>query len=138
MGYTHYWTISPPLNRLRFVDFSNDCRKIIDECEIRGIAIADWDGESGGPEISESEVVFNGLGNEAHEPFRILVDSSGSDFCKTAGKAYDLAVTSCLIAAKHHFGHAIEVTSDGEEEDWADARALCQSALGYGSDIEVL
>lgn len=54
------------------------------------------------------------------------------EFCKTAFKPYDLAVTACLIVAKHHLGGAIVVKSDGELDAWKDAMRLCQHVLGYG------
>jgi len=58
-------------------------------------------------------------------------------FCKTAFKPYDLAVQACLIAAKRHFGDQIIVSSDGNELQWNDARAVCQKVLGYGVDFKL-
>lgn len=57
------------------------------------------------------------------------------DFCKTAFKPYDLAVTVCLVILKHYLPHQLLVSSDGEEPQWADAKILCQKALGYGADF---
>lgn len=54
------------------------------------------------------------------------------DFCKTAFRPYDLAVTAFLIVARHHLGPKIVVRSDGDDEQWADAKMLCQVVLGYG------
>lgn len=54
------------------------------------------------------------------------------EFCKTAFKPYDLAVTAFLIVCKHHLGDTIEVSSDGEDKDWFDAKMLCDKLLGYG------
>ena len=59
------------------------------------------------------------------------------EFCKTAYKPYDLAVTACLIIAKHHLGGAIFVKSDGELDAWKDSMALCQKMLGYGEDFKL-
>lgn len=56
-------------------------------------------------------------------------------FCKTAYKPYDLAVTACLLIAKHHLGDLIVVHSDGEPKDWQDARNICEGVLGYGSAV---
>lgn len=53
-------------------------------------------------------------------------------FCKTAYKPYDVLVTAALIAAKHRFGDAVSVSSDGGDKDWFDGQMLCQQALGYG------
>ena len=54
--------------------------------------------------------------------------------CKTAYRPYDLAVTAFLIIAKHHLDRMIHVSSDGADEQWNDAKRLCQAFLGYGSD----
>ena len=54
------------------------------------------------------------------------------DSTKTAYKPYDLAVTVCLVIAKHHLGDDIVVESDGRIKHWKDAMQLCQQFLGYG------
>ncbi len=56
--------------------------------------------------------------------------------CKTAYRPYDVLVTALLIAAKHHFGTAIRVSSDGESKDWDEARMLCEVTLGYGRTFD--
>jgi hypothetical protein len=56
-------------------------------------------------------------------------------FCKTAYKPYDICVTACLIVLKHYFGAQVAISSDGEAQDWDDARRLCQHVLGYGGDF---
>jgi len=53
------------------------------------------------------------------------------DFCKTARKPYDLAVTASLIALQHHFPE-VGVSTDGTGDDWTAGLALCRSVLGYG------
>jgi hypothetical protein len=58
-------------------------------------------------------------------------------FCKTAYRPYDLVVQVCLVIAAHHFGAGIAVSSDGSNEDWKDAVALCQELLGYGEGFEL-
>lgn len=58
-----------------------------------------------------------------------------SDFCKTAFRPYDLAVTAALIIAKHHLGKELTVRSDGTAAQWFDGAMLCHSLLGYGLDF---
>ena len=53
-------------------------------------------------------------------------------FTKTAYKPYDLAVTACLVIAKHHLGEQIVVRSDDNMENWHEAMQLCHYFLGYG------
>jgi hypothetical protein len=65
---------------------------------------------------------------------------AGDDFfacCKTAYKPYDILVTACLIIFTHYFGAEVQVSSDGESQDWEDARRLCQHVLGYGADFQL-
>lgn len=53
-------------------------------------------------------------------------------FCKTARKPYDAAAGAILMRAKHHFGDAIEVGSDGDynsEQEWGDAKNLYTEAF---------
>ena len=59
------------------------------------------------------------------------------NFCKTARKPYDIAVCSALIIAKKHFGESIMISSDGDNEEWQESKALCQEILGYGDDLNM-
>ena len=54
------------------------------------------------------------------------------EFCKTAFKPYDWAVTAFLVIAKHYLGDKIVISSDGAIELWYDAMQLCQIEFGYG------
>lgn len=56
---------------------------------------------------------------------------------KTAYKPYDLAVTACLIIAKHYLGNEILVASEGELKDWNDGMQICEHFLGYGQDFTI-
>jgi hypothetical protein len=58
-------------------------------------------------------------------------DALKFNFCKTAYKPYDLAVTALLIIAKHHLNHNILVSSDGQPKDWLDARRIVKHQLGH-------
>lgn len=58
------------------------------------------------------------------------------DCTKTAYRPYDVAVTAALIIIKHYCPE-IDVQSDGEDENWQDAKNLCQFYLGYGFDFTV-
>ena len=54
---------------------------------------------------------------------------------KTSHRPYDLAVTICLVIAKHHLGDNITITSDGIDDDWIEAKRLCEQFLGYGMEF---
>lgn len=53
------------------------------------------------------------------------------NFTKTNYRPYDIAVTACLIAIKHHCS-PVYINSDGEQKDWFDGAMICQTVLGYG------
>ena len=61
--------------------------------------------------------MFNGKGDNAHEPF-IFPGESGFNFCKTAYKPYDTVVVACLFVARDYFApDQLEIASDGEAEE---------------------
>lgn len=57
------------------------------------------------------------------------------EFCKTAYKPYDLAVTIFLVIAKHYLGKRLLVSSDGEIQHWTEAVGVCNRAFGYGDEF---
>jgi hypothetical protein len=59
------------------------------------------------------------------------------NFCKTAFRPYDIAVTAALLIAKRHLGNKIKVSTDGTDANWFDAKMLCQTVLGYGLEYEI-
>jgi hypothetical protein len=109
---------------------------------------------TGEPIITDELVSFNGnaslAGNAdtddlSHETFYIprihepqdwqTPDGQGRyfDFCKTARKPYDLAVTAALITLRYHFPDPeIAISSDGTAEDWQQGLTFCRATLGYG------
>lgn len=140
MGFTHYWELpKTPIEVPKWNSFIKDFETIlpnfVDVLDTNGDQKLSYDGE---------EIFFNGIGEESHETFSIdrtprvrehQIDDSDKEFgfCKTARKSYDIAVCSALIIAKKHFGTDIDVSSDGDNEDWVEAKELCQNVLGYGN-----
>ena len=58
------------------------------------------------------------------------------NFCKTARKPYDIAVTCALVIACHHFKDKIMISSDGGiSSEWKEAVEMCKDRLGYGEDL---
>ena len=57
------------------------------------------------------------------------------DCTKTARKHYDLAVQVCLIIAKNYLKDGIIIHSDGDIEEWGEAKEKCQYFLGYGEEF---
>jgi hypothetical protein len=110
-GYTHYftWKKEPDPERLRacLQEMS-----LVTKAASKLLAGPDGDGK---PRIEALELEFNGIGEQAHEPF-VFPGKQGFNFCKTACKPYDAVVTACLLVARDHFPREeLEIESDG---DW--------------------
>lgn len=146
MGYTHYWTHKRAFTNGEWQDVVKDLAAICTTAIAEGVAIGDTLGESAlsGIQIDRDEsgkwAGFNGVGEDSRETFMIWqkrrpLDSwqsakdRGGDFCKTARKAYDVAVTACLIYLESYYPERFEVSSDGKPEDWQAGLALARRAL---------
>jgi len=131
MGYTHYWTFNKGLTAHKYKKALTACRKIIRSSPV---LLGNGYGE-GKPKLTNG-IMINGVGDDSHETFGLPVtpqfDSQGqcSEFCKTAQKPYDVVVVACLCVLKHHLGHHIEVSSDGDPHEWEDGRSLASKVLG--------
>lgn len=130
MGYTHYWKFNQEPTPEKFAEFVTGVKQITATADEAGVAI--------GEELYGSEgVQFNGVGDGAHETFYIGLpigdkqydDGKGWDWCKTAQKPYDMAVTASLILAKKIFGKDIEIKSDGNWSDWESGQLLYESVF---------
>jgi hypothetical protein len=85
--------------------------------------------KAGQLKLEALKVDFNGLGEDAHEPF-VFPGQPGFNFCKTAYKPYDEVVTACLIAARDYFPPSIlNISSDGSWLDWSDGAKLYSRVL---------
>ena len=133
MGYSHRWTIKEEITPAKFSEWVNCVKEIVETAIDAGIPLGNGLGEDV-PEIAENLVAFNGVGNQGHEVFGIALGDSGFDFCKTAEKPYDAAVTASLISAKIIFGSAIEIASDGNWDDWQSGRVLYETLFGFAPD----
>lgn len=150
MGYTHYWYVDPDaldVVRARMPAIVEDFKKLLPH--LPPLAGITGDGE---PRLEPEEVAFNGRreADEDYEGFsfpppddpRLLAEPPGHpgreflfDFCKTAHRPYDLAVTAFLVLAKWHLGDALLVSSDGDLHNWAGAASLVEGHLGYPVDL---
>jgi hypothetical protein len=84
----------------------------------------------------EGHPFFPTLANDL--PLRAAAPSSLCfAFCKTNYRPYDLCVQCCLIVFAEHLGSAFNVSSDGDDAAWNEARDACQVVLGYGLDFEL-
>ena len=114
-GYTHYFTWKETPNKESLKQCIAEMQKLIAD---RGTALAGPDGD-GNPVLAPDHIEFNGVGDDAHEPF-VFPGGNGFIFCKTQWKPYDAVVVACLFVARDHFSpQQLEIASDGEGE--ADA-----------------
>lgn len=135
MGYTHHASRNVDFTEEQWTALRAAAMDIFAACEARGISIAGPCGE-GEPITSPCEIAFNGSAatDGAYESFTLERWGTDRMFCKTGFitiRAYDLAVTSVLLAARTIAPDALEVSSDGDMagDDWAPARELV-AALG--------
>lgn len=140
MGYTHYWYREQEIDPEIYDQIVSDFKRIIPLFVESGVVLANGS-RTGQPIVTSEKVLFNGRGEEGHEGFyfpRLIIlndwetpNEKGQyfDFCKTAEKPYDLAVTSFLLIAKHHLQDKLRLSSDGEHEDWKAAICLCEQVL---------
>lgn len=150
MGYTHYWKVKRNTPPAVLAEATAKMATIIDQ---ERHLLADGHGTPHtSPLVRHDEdgnvtaVVFNGIGERAHETFVWPPDLSDPqdylrpafpevadevfEFCKTAYKPYDGVVTACLLAAEATLAGYISVTSDGTRADWAEGMTIYERALG--------
>ena len=144
MGYTHYWYIADEISQDSWDKFLGDFRLVLPNFEntldIQGDQKLQHD---------KDMIYLNGIGELSHETFLLerVTNITGFTqrdddglifkFCKTALKPYDIAVCSALIIAKKHFDKSIMISSDGDNEEWKESKALCQKILGYGDNLNM-
>ena len=121
MGYTHYWN----MQRVTAEDTAGYLRALplVKELIERHQDILEAVEDNGNtlPIASEKEILFNGIGEDAHETFVFrcpeIAEGNGGDpalrdFCKTARKPYDLPVCLVLLTLAAHMPN-LELASDG-------------------------
>lgn len=135
MGFTRYYTIHKRLNGEDFSKFSKDTESICKWInKVYGHKIAGWNGQ-GDPEFTDELVSFNGCQfldkdvDESHETFEISLESKGFNFTKTQLKPYDKHVFATLLLAEFYFGDSIEISGDGEDDDYPEITKVVKSFL---------
>lgn len=143
MGYTHYWSFRDVAHgdKLKVLKAYN---KAIAECtkiaKAYNASAESWNRLSGFTAHAEpglyQGLAINGKQDLAHEEFTLRERyelNRKFNFCKTAGKPYDVVVTACLIVLKYRLKEYIGISSDGETDDWAEGLELAKQTLGLKS-----
>lgn len=128
MGYTHYWTLERTITQPEMTRIATDINAIVLASEIP--LAYEYDEPTRPPHIDGDYIRFNGVGNDGHETFMLESIHIGFNFCKTASKPYDVVVTASLIVLKDALGPDVEISSDGDAEDWIDGLNLAERATG--------
>ena len=137
MGYTHYWKTNNPItfSKEEWDKLKETARLIFKECKAMNIKLCyDEDMVSSPPRANNSEIVFNGFKDLSHETFVLTPTINGFNFCKTARKPYDVAVTALLIYIHAHKPN-IKITSDGDNDNWLEGWKLLHKVTGEYFDI---
>ncbi len=126
MGYTHYWeTKKRPTNK-QWDKIQNAIALLLNSASVKGLVQYESDKET--PPLVNAEVVrFNGIAEKGHETFYLDRDPTGFEFCKTADKPYDIAVTAVLVIVEGYAPDCYSVTSDGMASDWESGLSLTQT-----------
>lgn len=121
--FSHYIIKRPKvINQSTFDQIAGDISILIASSSI---AVAGYHGE--GDRIINSELIlFNGSGDNACEDFQLkrIVDDSSMNAIKTMALPYDILVQASLLVLKYYLGDQVEITTDGNFEDW-------RAAIGY-------
>ena len=86
---------------------------------------------TGNAVFTGSQLVFNGIAENAHESFCLSLDD-GFGFCKTAEKPYDIFVKAALVIAQLSLddNDDLQVSCDGSKMDWVQAMLLVSEIMG--------
>lgn len=126
MGYTHYWTIKEPIDADAWDKLRKGIQQIVGNAQDAGIDIKD--------DSNDERIVFNGVGAGEHESFFLELGDEEFNFCKTAGKPYDTAVTASLILLKKELGDAVIIKSDGTWADWESGQLLYETVFNVAPE----
>jgi hypothetical protein len=148
VGYTHYFDQNRHFTMDEWNKVCQAAIRIIQHCQGTGIELL-YDDRYNEPPLVDDEVIrFNGsdLNGEdlGHETFLLDRYGSGYQFCKTARKPYDRAVSMILLAVMDHAPDVYNIRSDGGwDEDtshesydggWVVSRKFYRAI--FGRDVE--
>lgn len=138
MGYTHYFETKEEISLNTWKNyFMPAVKTILMEANTQGIPTAGPAGEASTiPEFADDRIMFNGVGEDAHETMVIHRTPIEFDFCKTNRKPYDAVCVAVSVLAKALFRSEFDWKSDGMDElDFdREGKELLKSALEIKSD----
>jgi len=139
MGYTHYFEATRSFTAEEWDAVCQKAQVIKKHCIDNGIKLQFEYDDAKPVRINKTTIRFNGVDEEGHETFIIYKDREKSkapwgsyfNFCKTALKPYDLAVTLVLLAAHDVAPGVLSIGSDGDwDSEWVEARTDYKALFG--------
>lgn len=140
MGYTHYHRQKGDCPPAVWQAICHDVKKLM---AANDVPIEGWEDD---PIITADAIIFNGVGDDAHETFDLnrcqrppyafeehddeYARKGAFECCKTAYKPYDLLVCQILLVADRRAPDTYQVSSDGDLEDWLPAIKSVATLLG--------
>lgn len=121
MGYTHYWR-NMKFSKSGWNELKGLTKLVISHLPKNVKLAFECDWQTKRPVISDELIRFNGVGENGHETFYFSKEDAENpfNFCKTASKPYDLAVSSVLILASFLCESGV-ISSDGIGKDYTDS-----------------
>lgn len=122
MGYTHYMEMDKKISAANKKKIVADMKVLEKHFKANGLQLFDGIGEKKGVAYKKNYFTFNGDSSkgEAHESFYVEYGEDDYNFCKTARKPYDVAVTAAMVMIKTHLGDAVRISGDGSFEGFND------------------
>lgn len=119
MGYTHYFKQKKVPTQDQWAAITNGFQRLqIVALLTKAFPIQREANLQSPPEITDEHIVFNGIGDDAHETMELLREYAAYHFCKTAHKPYDRAVIALLILVHRCAPGCWNIHSDGDPNDW--------------------
>ena len=121
MGHTHFWKTTRTLTKTEVESFRCIFKLLANKSNIK----LDVDNTKPLTDL----VTFNGRSEDSYEDFTLPTCAKEFEFCKTNHKPYDLVVTATLIAAAALLPDWIELSSDGDSQDWIAGYELVRDVI---------
>ena len=87
MGYTHYFEQKKHANTEQWGNITTGFKKLQAAALLtQAFPIQREEDDPTAPEVTNDQIIFNGIGDDAHETLMLERENSGFQFCKTAGK----------------------------------------------------
>jgi hypothetical protein len=144
MGYTNYLRLNVPSKGIRELEEQyqiaiKQMNKLIRayQSEIKSIDEKHPARLSGYSAYTSTKsyggIKINGTQDLSHEDFILrehLKENDSFSFCKTSRKPYDLVVKSCLLLLKHYLPDQVQVSCDGDSDDFKGSIDLIRRYIG--------